>query len=67
MSEKQFVKGFSIKSIQTKYGELLKGAINLEQIGENPKNEKGWVNFTIKRGKETGSPYAEIDNYKKED
>lgn len=64
--EKQFVKGFIIKEKETKYGTIIKIAINLEALKENEFNEKGWLNIDLKRGKESNKLYAEIDNYKVE-
>lgn len=59
----EFAKGMNIKTIQTKYGELLRIGINVEKIKENPTNND-WFNVTIKRGKESNKPYLEIDNFK---
>lgn len=59
----EFAKGMNIKAIKTKYGELLKIGINLEQIKKNP-TSNGWFNVIIKRGKESNKPYLEIDNFK---
>jgi hypothetical protein len=57
--EKQFAKGVNVKTIQTKYGEIIKVGINTEKIFENNISENGWVNFDIKKSK-TGTLYAEI-------
>lgn len=60
----EFAKGVNLKTVTTKYGEILKVGIKLEDFSENPINDKGYINFDIKHGKESGKPYAEIDTYK---
>lgn len=63
MSEKQFVKGFKVKPQETKYGEILKCGINITEFCDNNKmNDRGWVNFDIKKGK-SGNWYAELNTY----
>ncbi len=66
-NKKQFASGISIRPQATKYGEILKIGINLENFKNNPQNN-GWVNFEILKSKE-GKPYVVIDefNSKKED
>ena len=61
-NKKQFVSGVSIRPQATKYGEILKIGINLENFKNNPQNN-GWVNFEILKNKE-GKPYAVIDEFK---
>lgn len=61
-NKKQFVSGVSIRPQATKYGEILKIGINLENFKNNPQNN-GWVNFEILKNKE-GKYYAVIDTYK---
>ena len=61
-NKKQFASGISIRPQATKYGEILKIGINLENFKNNPQNN-GWVNFEILKNKE-GKPYAVIDTYK---
>ena len=51
MAEKIFAKGLKSDSIQTQFGEIIKVGINLEKFSKNP-NNKGWVNFSIKRSKD---------------
>lgn len=64
MSDKQFVKGFKVKSQETKYGEIIKCGINVNEFCEsNLMNDKGWINFDIKRGKESAKLYAELNTY----
>lgn len=62
-----FAKGVNLKSVKTKYGEILKVGIKLEEFANNPINDRGYINFDILRAKETNKPYAVIDNYKKDD
>lgn len=59
-----FAKGVNIKTVQTKYGEIIKVGIKLEDFANNFINENGFINFDIKTAK-NGNKYAEIDNYKK--
>ena len=61
-NKKQFASGISIRPQATKYGEILKVGINLENFKNNPQNN-GWVNFDILKNKE-GKYYAVIDEYK---
>ena len=63
----KFAKGVNLKSVKTKYGEILKVGIKLEEFADNPINEHGYINFDILRAKETNKPYAALDNYKKDD
>lgn len=60
----EFAKGVNIKTVQTKYGEILKVGINLEEFANNPINDRGYINFDILRGKESNKPYAALDTYK---
>lgn len=53
----EFTKGVNLKTVETKYGEIIKVGINLDEIANNPKNGS-WVNFDIKKGK-SGSYYAQ--------
>jgi hypothetical protein len=62
---KEFVKGFILKEIETQYGTMISVSVNKDSFNENPFNEKGWLNFTIKKGKDSGNLYAEI--YRKEE
>ena len=56
--DKQFVNGFSVKTITTQYGDILNCGINLKSIKEND-SKNGWVNFSIKKAK-SGNWYAEM-------
>lgn len=62
-----FAKGVNLKSVKTKYGEILKVGIKLEEFANNPINERGYINFDILRAKETNKPYAALDDYKKDE
>lgn len=62
-----FAKGVNVKSVKTKYGEILKVGIKLEEFANNPINERGYINFDILRAKETNKPYAALDDYKKDE
>ena len=59
-----FAKGVNVKTVQTKYGEIIKVGIKLEDFANNYITESGYINFDIKTSK-SGNKYAEIDNYKK--
>lgn len=58
---KNFVKGLSIRTVKTKYGEILNCGIKLEDLiaDESKFTPEGWLNFTIKKGK-SGNWYAEM-------
>ena len=64
MSDIKFPSGVNIKTVQTKYGEILKLGIHTEKIFENPMNGQ-WVNFDIRKGK-NGKWYSVINEFKKE-
>lgn len=59
----EFVKGMKVSVQETKYGEIIKLGINLEEFKQNPFNERGWVNIDIFTSKE-GKKYAKINDYK---
>ncbi len=66
MSEKQFVKGLNIKTKTTQYGDIIKIGINVSDFCEqNPMNERGYVNFDIKKGK-SEKWYAELNTYRQQ-
>lgn len=58
-NEKQFPRGVNVKTVKTKYDDIIKIGINVETFKENLPNENGWVNFDIKKGK-SGNWYAEM-------
>ena len=54
-----FAKGISVKVQETKFGDIIRLGINVEQIAENPINEAGFINIELKKSK-TGNLYATI-------
>lgn len=61
MDKKQmeFAKGINVKVQETKFGDIIKLGINVEQIMENPINEAGFINIELKKSK-AGNLYAAI-------
>lgn len=55
----EFAKGVSVKVQETKFGDIIKLGINVEQIMENPINESGFINIELKKSK-AGKLYATI-------
>ena len=55
----EFAKGVNVKVQETKFGDIIKVGINVEQIMENPINEAGFINIEIKKAK-SGAMYAVI-------
>lgn len=55
----EFVKGVNVKTVKTKFGEIIKVGVNVEQFMENAANDKGFVNFDIKVSKK-GELYATL-------
>ena len=45
MADKEFANGIIVKTVDTKYGQIIKLSINKESILNNPYNERGWVNI----------------------
>lgn len=45
----EFAKGINVKVVNTKFGEIIKLGVNLEQFGENPINERGYINVELKK------------------
>lgn len=62
----EFVKGVKVSVQETKYGEIIKLGVNLEEFKLNPVNERGYINIDILTSKE-GKKYAKINDYKKSD
>lgn len=62
----EFAKGVNLKTVTTKYGEIIKVGIKLEDFSENQINDRGYINFDILRAKETNKPYAALDTYKQD-
>ena len=54
-----FAKGVSVKVQETKFGDIIKLGINVEQFLENEPNETGFINIEIKKSK-AGKMYAVI-------
>lgn len=64
--DKKFIKGLNLKTVRTKYGEIIKAGLNLDEFTAYHKpNERGWINFDILKSK-TGSYYAVVNDSKKE-
>jgi hypothetical protein len=63
MTEQNFAKGVNVKVIKTQYGEILKLGVNVNQLGENPINDDGWVNLAIMTSK-AGKKYVVVDDFK---
>lgn len=59
----EFVKGMTVKTQETKYGEIIKIGIKKEDFLTNPFNERGYINIDILTSKE-GKKYAKINDYK---
>ena len=62
----EFAKGMKVSVQETKYGEIIKLGVNLEEFKLNPVNERGYINIDILTSKE-GKKYAKINDYKKSD
>lgn len=61
MNKKQqeidFAKGVSVKVQETKFGDIIKLGVKVEQFLENEPNEAGFINIEIKKSK-AGKMYA---------
>ena len=57
--EIDFAKGISVKVQETKFGDIIKLGVNVEQFLENEPNEAGFINIEIKKSK-AGKMYATI-------
>lgn len=55
----EFAKGVNVKVVNTKFGEIIKLGINLEQFGENPINERGYINVELKKAR-SGEYYVSL-------
>nr|DAP90286.1 MAG TPA: hypothetical protein [Herelleviridae sp.] len=53
----EFAKGVSVKAQETKFGDIIKLGVNVEQFLENEPNEAGFINIEIKKSK-AGKMYA---------
>ena len=56
-NDMEFVKGVSVKVQETKFGDIIKLGVNVEQFLENEPNEAGFINIEIKKSK-AGKMYA---------
>lgn len=59
----EFAKGINVKVVNTKFGEIIKLGVNLEQFGENPINERGYINVELKKAK-SGEYYVTLQEEK---
>lgn len=55
----EFAKGVNVKVQETRFGDIIKVGINVEQVMENPINEAGFINIEIKKAR-SGAMYAVI-------
>lgn len=55
-----FAKGVSVKVQETKFGDIIKLGVNVEQFLENEPNEAGFINIEIKKSK-AGKMYAVLN------
>lgn len=53
----EFAKGVNVKVQETKFGDIIKLGINVEQFLENEPNERGYINIEIKKSK-AGNMFA---------
>ena len=58
-NDMEFAKGVSVKVQETKFGDIIKLGVNVEQFLENEPNEAGFINIEIKKSK-AGKMYAVI-------
>ena len=56
-NDMEFAKGVSVKVQETKFGDIIKLGVNVEQFLENEPNEAGFINIEIKKSK-AGKMYA---------
>lgn len=56
-NDMEFAKGVSVKVQETKFGDIIKLGVNVEQFLENEPNEAGFINIEIKKSK-AGNMYA---------
>lgn len=59
MADKTFVG--NVKATQTQYGELIKIGIPEKDFNAHVKN--GWLNVVLKKGKDSGKYYLELDTF----
>lgn len=56
-NDMEFAKGVSVKVQETKFGDIIKLGVNVEQFLKNEPNEVGFINIEIKKSK-AGKMYA---------
>lgn len=56
-SQQEFAKGVSVKVQETKFGDIIKLGINVEQFLEMEPNDSGFINIELKKSK-AGTLYA---------
>ena len=57
--QQEFAKGVSVKVQETKFGDIIKVGLNVEEIMENPINDEGFINIEIKKSK-AGKMFATV-------
>ena len=57
--QQEFAKGVSVKVKETKFGDIIKVGLNVEEIMENPINDEGFINIEIKKSK-AGKMFATV-------
>lgn len=60
----KFVEGMNVKHTETKFGDIIRVGVNLEQFCNNEVNDRGFINLEIKKGK-YGNYFAVIVPEKK--
>ena len=65
MAEKIFAQWLILKSIETKFGEMKKLSVKIDEFKEflDTYDNNGWVNLTLKKG-QSGKEYIELDTWK---
>lgn len=58
-NDMEFAKGVSVKVQETKFGDIIKLGVNVEQFLENEPNEAGFINIELKKSK-AGKMYATL-------
>ena len=58
-----FAKGVKVSVVETKYGEIIKLGVKMDEFKQNPVNERGYLNIDILTSQK-GTKYAVINDYK---
>lgn len=61
----EFANGIKVNTFHGDYDDIINVGINVNEIKDNPVNEKGFVNISIKKAK-SGDWYQQLNEYKKE-